>query len=426
MTYKKLILNVLVLSLNLLFLQATYSQENLQPGYIIQKTGDTLKGLIDYRNWENNPTSISFTVSAAKVPDIYSPNMISSFFVNNEVYKSAVVKAEISSVQTNQLDFLTQIRTRTDTAFVLVLVSGIKNLYYYSDKTGKQNFYIGKAPDFELLIYKKYLKKSDRENIVIENKNFLGQVNLYLDNCESIKEKINNTTYSKKSLKTLFVTYYECIGAKINHQYEIEKLVVDFGAVAGVSLTNLILKSSGNDFESIANIDYSTSLKFSGGLFMDVILARNQRKWSIYNELLISSYNVTGQSTDYFNEEYYTIYNNNIGYTYLKMNNMLRFTYPILNKDIFVFINLGISNGIALTETNFTIKEAKFYSDPIITEERAIEETRKYEQGFLAGIGAKYSKFSFESRFETGNGMSTYTSLNSKVNRFYFLLGYRF
>jgi len=159
---------------------------------------------------------------------------------------------------------------------------------------------------------------------------------------------------------------------------------------------------------------------------MDVVLARNQRKWSIYNELLLSSYMTNGYSEEFFSEEYYKIYNNDIGYTYLKMNNMLRFTYPVSGQDFYVFANLGISNGYAISETNTSEQEVKFYADPVTTEEIAIEDSRKYEQGFLAGIGAKYSKFSFETRFETGNGMSTYTSLNSKVNRFYFLLGYRF
>jgi hypothetical protein len=63
---------------------------------------------------------------------------------------------------------------------------GTKNLYYYSDKRGKQHFYIGKAPDFELLIYKKYLKEGDREKIVVENRNFIGQLNIYLQDCPSI------------------------------------------------------------------------------------------------------------------------------------------------------------------------------------------------------------------------------------------------
>jgi hypothetical protein len=76
--------------------------------------------------------------------------------VNNEVYISAVIPSEISPKQIDKLDFRTQIRTRIDTAFLQILCESTKNLYFYSDKDGNQNFYIGDTPDYELLIYKKY------------------------------------------------------------------------------------------------------------------------------------------------------------------------------------------------------------------------------------------------------------------------------
>ncbi len=50
---------------------------------------------------------------------------------------------------------------------------------------------------------------------------------------------------------------------------------------------------------------------------------------------------------------------------------------------------------------------------------------RRYEQGILAGIGTGLSLFSFELRYEAGNGMSDY-ALVSRTKRGYLLLGYRF
>lgn len=409
-----------------LFLQQTYSQENLQPGYVILKSGDTLRGIIDYRNWENNPKSISFRADAFS-PDVnYTTNTINCFVVNNEVYVTAVVAAEISETQINELNFLPKIVTRIDTTFLQVIVSGEKSLYYYSDKIGKKHFYIGKPDGFELLIYKKYLKEGKREISISENKTFIGQLSLYMQDCPEVKAIINNTEYNKKSLAKVFNAYYENMAGSAIYVYTNEKLQLNFGALAGVSITKLKLSSSEEDFDFLGNAEYTTSTNFSGGLFLDVILARNQRKWSIYNELILSSYDVTGQWANYYDENYYKMYTNNFAYSYLKVNTMVRFNYPFMTKDLKAFINAGISNGYAISETNSTIKEVKRYGDPEISEGPALQDTRKYEVGFLAGLGVKYRKFSFETRYEGGNGMSTDLGLKSKTERIYVLLGFCF
>ena len=158
---------------------------------------------------------------------------------------------------------------------------------------------------------------------------------------------------------------------------------------------------------------------------MDYVLARNQSKWSIYNELLFSTYTVSSHNEHHQSSEVYTIYDSKIGASYLTVNNMLRFTYPV-SKEFFVFINSGFSNGYAIGETNSLTKETKFYAEPEFTNERAINDTRKWEFGILAGLGAKYKKISFETRYERGNGMSPYTLLVSKTDRLFFLFGYRF
>jgi hypothetical protein len=426
MPSKKLIFSTLVIIFSFQFQQKTYCQVNFQPGIVISKSGDSLKGLIDYRNWEKNPTEISFTESDKSVPLKYNPASINGFIVNNEVYLSAVVVAEISPRNFNELDLQSKILTRTDTTFVQVIFQGSKNLYFYSDNNGGENFYIGQWPELELLVYKKYLKQGQREKVVAEYRNFIGQLKLYLQNCSSAQKKINNTSYTKHDLESLFKEYYACTEDKISYKSVQDKPRFDFGALAGVSVTKLSLSSSVSGFDHIANIDYSASWKFSGGLYMDFVFARNQRKWSIYNELLLSSYHANGQSVEYHNQNYYKNYFISIGYSYLKLNNMLRFTYPVFSKDFFIFIDAGISNGLAITETNSMTEEIVFYADPKTTEEPAMAETRIYEQGFIAGLGVKYLKFSFETRYEGGNGMSVYTSLNSETNRLYFLFGYRF
>jgi hypothetical protein len=375
--------------------------------------------------------TIFFRKSEEGMVVTYNPMTISGFLVHNEIYTSGIVAAETSVTQVNQLSSEPKINTRIDTVFLQTMFQGSKNLYYYSDKSGKQNFYIRQWPDFELLVYKKYLGQDKQSSVsagavnqIRENKTFIGQLSLYFQDCPSMQSKINAATYDKRSLEGLFKSYYECSKVNLSYQYVKEKPKTYFGVIAGMSITNLKLKSSEDPWQYIANVDYSTSYNFTGGLSLEYILPRNQRKWSVYNEIMFSSYSVSSYNENYKSENVYDYYTTKFAYTYLKMNNMIRFTYPV--NTFFVFVNAGLSNGYVLSETNSLIKESKFYTDPVTTEGPAIKGSKKWEYGILAGAGIKYSKFSFETRYEGGSGMSDLPALISIANRLFFMVGYRF
>lgn len=44
------------------------AQRNLQPGYIINNSGDTINGFVDYKEWYRNPYSVSFTETKEDAP----------------------------------------------------------------------------------------------------------------------------------------------------------------------------------------------------------------------------------------------------------------------------------------------------------------------------------------------------------------------
>ena len=120
----------------------------------------------------------------------------------------------------------------------------------------------------------------------------------------------------------------------------------------------------------------------------------------------------------------YTDYNIDFGESYIKVNNMLRYSFPLNNFRI--FINGGISNGISISETNFVREERNQLGDVTIYEYKALERTRKHEMAFFAGFGLKYNRFSLETRYERGNGMSLYNSLLSETARYYVIIGFLF
>ena len=410
--------------MGILTFQLAFSQENYIPGYVIKNNTDTLFGFVDYRNWEYNPDKIKFKTNIENNSISFNPTDITEFKCEGEIYVSGIINTEVSPIKADELKDDPQINIKVDTTFLQILIKGKKSLYYYKNSDGRENFYIKQDTGFDLLIYKRYLKQQDGKRVITENRKYLGQLTVYLNDCGTINSKLENTSYKQKSLIELFQYYYKCSPSDISFQKEIEKIHTDIGVLAGVSLTSLEFRSDA--FAYLVEAGYNPSINFSSGIFFDLILPRSQGKWSINNEILFSTYKVMGSYEEYENENEnnYSVTTTEIGCSYLKINNLVRFKYPIGH--LFLFLNGGISNGFSISETNYKKKESKFYTTDRVVEELAINDTRKYEQGFILGTGLKFDKFSLEIRYEKGNGMSEYTALHSSTKRYYFLLGYRF
>lgn len=413
-------------------------QAKFLPGYIINPGGDTLHGYIDYRNWSVNPDKTYFRKQSNDDITTYTCANIKGFGVSGETYVRAVVQIDESKLNTNDLDLTKELQLITDTVFLEAIFQGSKSLYYYESNATKAQFYIQQDSVYELLIYKKYLKtqstgsnytdnksflrETNDETNVVENKRYLSQLAVYLNDCPDIQRNFKTMTYTKQSLVKLFTQYYKCTNNEIKFEKKTEKASIQTGALAGVSITSLTFTGSG--FQYLVKADWDNSVNFAGGLFLNLVFPRNFSKLSINNELFYTAYTVTGTYTSYTNENDYTIHTSTIGLSYLKLNTMLRFNQPISKASI--FLNAGISFGLAISETNTYQREKIFYNPPVITEFDAMDFMRGYEFAYNAGIGTKYKKYSAEIRYENGNGMSDYYTLKVRSNRIYFLLGYRF
>ncbi len=437
-TSKKLFLTIF----GIFIFQTSFSQENYLPGYFLKLNGDTVHGLIDYRNWERNPTKIAFRKEIGATVSYFTPLDIKGFAVSDEIYESAIVKTETTSNITNNLLYESELQIKKDTAFLQAMIIGVKSLYQYSNKFDKMNFYIKLDTSYQLLIYKRYLghleeiesRKSTPDNYkpyqqqaptrIFKNLTYVGQLILYLQDCPFIVEIANQTLYHKESLEDLFEYYYTCTKDKITFQKKTEKLRIQYGALAGVTLTTLSFVDKTQSHPEIYNAGYKPSLNISAGVNMELVLPRNNGKWSVYNEFIMTSSKFEGSYTDYYNPDYYFIYNSSLKYTYLKMNNMVRLKYFIGHYKL--FFNAGLSNGWAILNKNHMELISRLYAPEIKTEVDALRFTKKWERGICAGMGVKQKRFTAEMRYETGNGMSDVNNLTSRTKRFYCLIGYGF
>lgn len=424
MKTNSLIIQATLTLIGIVLFQISFCQTNFKSGYIIRLNGDTLRGYIDYRSWERNPDIISFKEKMDKTHSLLTPLTIKRFSVSDELYESAIIETDANPDISNDLQQNNETVIKIDTTFLQTMVNGPKSLYYYKNKLDKIQFYIRQNDAFVLLTHKELLTKDEKGNsLITENKRYLGQLNFYLQDCPNIQSKLSETSYNKGSLESLFNYYYNNSNSKIQFQKKAEGLGTELGIIAGPSFTSLTFHYSPS-YVALTSTNFSKSINFSAGVYLDLLLPRNLKNWSLCNELFFTSYNVNG-SYHYDpavpgNAVAYATF----GYSYLKLNNIIRFKYLIGNA--FIYADAGISNGYAINEVNKRRFEQTINNTLQITYSKALNASTKYEQGFILGLGTKIKKYSFEFRYEKAGAMSNNDNLRSLAIRYYLLLGYKF
>ncbi|WP_426670766.1 hypothetical protein ACPPVU_05945 [Mucilaginibacter sp. McL0603] len=138
----------------------TFAQSNYKPGYVVTLKGDTLRGFIDYREWNTNPTSINFKTAIADTkPRTLTPEDVSFFDINGmETYRCYAGPISMDATDKDHLSASLDTNFRQETVFFRVLQKGNNlALYAYIDNL-KARFYIGEGPDYSPteLIYRVY------------------------------------------------------------------------------------------------------------------------------------------------------------------------------------------------------------------------------------------------------------------------------
>ncbi|MGZ4001219.1 MAG: hypothetical protein ACXVIY_11345, partial [Mucilaginibacter sp.] len=130
-----------------------FAQSNYKPGYVVTAKGDTVKGFINYQEWDANPEAITFRKTADGQSVKYGVNDISAFSVDKlETFIRYSGKISTNAVDPDKVG--TDAETKGDTGFRVaavffkVLEKGPRvALYSYRDDV-KIRFYVGDAPNY--------------------------------------------------------------------------------------------------------------------------------------------------------------------------------------------------------------------------------------------------------------------------------------
>ena len=128
-----------------------FAQSNYKSGYVVNLKGDTLKGFIDYREWDLNPDAIDFKSSLAdNNSQRYSPGDIKYFNVDKlEAFASFTEKVSTDVIDPNKASEGRDTSSKVITAFFKVLDKGDRiALYCYKDEQ-KARYFVGESPGYE-------------------------------------------------------------------------------------------------------------------------------------------------------------------------------------------------------------------------------------------------------------------------------------
>ena len=418
--------STLLLLIFAIFSGTAAAQRIYSPGYIIQ-TADTLHGYVSYSGFGKESKQLYFRETEAAPAKIYSPAEINGFFYEGELFESAVVITEVSFFEMGLLKEGAELLLETDTVFLTQLVKGIKSLYFFTNRVGKEQFYIKVDAEFDLLLYKQYMREEEgamsifeNKMTTIENKKYIGQLGVYMIDCPKISKDLRQLKYSKTSLSRLFWEYNACMG----HTPEVSKGTktgrFEFGVKAGLNYTSFNINKA--PFNPYLNLDNVKNTYPVFGIFLNTYLQRNRRNLSFYNEIYYTTFYASGHKVHYENAEYYTIADSEIDYKGVNMMSALRYAVPAGAFNI--YLNAGIAFTVSSRYINHIDQDVVYYTSRYQKGSAAIPDLDPSKMAPVLGIGATYKKFSFDVRFEKrGEHSSNY---NVDLNTLYFMGGYRF
>lgn len=421
----KILQRSLIFVVGFLILQIhLYGQENFMKGYIITNDKDTVQGLIDYRNWPINPDEIVFKQSINSEKTRYKPLEINSFFVNNEHYVAATVDVEIIRPEIGRSPYIHEFDSYEVTTFLKTVIEGYVSLYHYKSNSIYEQYYLYKNEKFNRLIYRKYLKEGEKgKEYLFEDNAYRKQLYNHLSDCPSIKDALPRTRFNRNSLVNILTKYHQCINKVPSFKMVKEKTTFDIGVIGGATITQLRFNSSLYSLRYLTENDFPTSISYSAGVFLEIILPRSQRKWSLLNEFMVSNYKVNGLFQDDIALYIYSKHDVEFDLTYFKLYTSLRYSYPMNKSQL--FINVGLGNGFLQVNTNNEDIYIKRHTFDSTEQKEALESVRPVENNIVLGAGWKFNRISVELRGEIGNGIANDTELRSLCNRYHLLVGLR-
>jgi hypothetical protein len=393
--------------LTLLFIFTSFvvtAQKNYQKGYLINTRKDTIKGLIDYQQWQKSPLSINFKEINLPAEKTIVPQDIISFTIEGiETYVSKTFEYEKLPRNFNKSSFgtLTDYAKRmkvmkSQSAFLRLLSDGKIKLMTFIDSDDEEHFLIEKDNELTTLVFH-VVGIGNNPTDLDQYRNQLQDV--FEAKCATLYTEM--VPYKATALQNLIDNYNGCIDSKKVENFDQDEGRFQFGVMAGLS-------TSTSPYISRLNVAENAPWFFTpiGGVFLNYVFARERGKIALQNEIqnyrFQTKYAVEGST-------YSTLYT--FDKTYIGVNNLIKYSFTVDKPSVYMLA--GISNLIEVNDKSY--KQLIGFGSGDKREIEIIEP--KYKPGLIFGMGSTWDKFGIEARFSLITALTTFDNFTGLKKR---------
>jgi hypothetical protein len=278
------------------------AQKNYLPGILSLSNGDTLRGYINYLNWEKNPRKISFKANNESVSREFDANQLKYVEIpGKDIYQTEIVWKDMRPVRLKDLLPSNVLQQVKDTVLMRLLVRGDRiSLFELIDE--KPHYYIQEPGDtLQELQYKLILND---DNSVTTRNIFRDHMKKYALNKgpKNLERKIENASYNDEDLASIVSLINERVEypAAGNDNLAIKK--TRFFTGGGVSFNNNSFSGSKKELNLLSP---SSRPGFTIVAGADILPKRGGQKFFVRTELkyISSSYKSSGRSKDFYGDE---------------------------------------------------------------------------------------------------------------------------
>ncbi|RZK21858.1 MAG: PorT family protein [Hymenobacter sp.] len=210
-----------------------WGQGTYRPGYIVQPTGDTIRGELQVRSAIRRAQLCRFRAAATGADVDYQPTQLRAYGLDGiAAYRSQLVPQRGTEAAT--------------VLFVKLLAVGRANLYAYQDREDVSRYYLAMGTDtLQTLRSFRVQKIVDNQEYFEEQSPFRTVLANALRACPSVQYLIPQLPLAEKDLTKLVTRYNECLdGPAAQVQLPRQHARLSVGVTAGVDATKVDFSST--------------------------------------------------------------------------------------------------------------------------------------------------------------------------------------
>lgn len=239
----KKLLFLLFFGASLLRIPVAQAQTDFRPGYIVELSGDTVRGLADYRGALRSTRRCEFKTAPGAATRSYLPSELRGYgFPGQKDFRSRLTPLPDSAglPQTSRLFFLE------------VLVSGPASLYARRDRADITHYYLQKQTSAQALVSELLFRRDKIEkdgSVFLRDVNtFRGTLNEAFADCQAVLPEVERALFKPSSLIGVVTSYNRCVQPATAVKKSKSGSKARLGVVVGAQVSKLVF--DGDTYQS--------------------------------------------------------------------------------------------------------------------------------------------------------------------------------